>query len=80
MAPLFILMLTLLGIRFPIAWMLQGQYHADAIWWSFPVSSALAAVLAMVYYKYGGWRTTTMLQSIERPGVRPAAEVVEDQV
>jgi putative MATE family efflux protein len=80
MAPLFILILTLLGIRFPIAWMLQGQYQADAIWWSFPISSALAAVLAMAYYKYGGWRSTTMLQTIERSEARPSAGVVEDQV
>jgi len=80
MAPLLILVLTLLGIRFPIAWMLQGQMHADAIWWSFGVSSALAAVLAMVYYKYGGWRTTTMLQTIERSEAQPAVGVVEDQV
>jgi Na+-driven multidrug efflux pump len=77
---LLILMVTLLGIRFPIAWILQSQLHADAIWWSFGVSSALAAVLAMVYYKYGRWRTTTMLQKIERTEVQPAAGVVEDQV
>jgi putative MATE family efflux protein len=68
MAPLFILTLTLLVVRFPLAEMLIGRYQIDAIWWSFPTSSALAAVLAVLYYKYGGWRTARMAGG-PRPGV-----------
>ena len=71
-APLLILTFTLLVIRFPAAATLQGRFHADAIWWSFPVSSALSAVMAILYYKYGGWRTERMLKEIE-----PAAAVAE---
>jgi Na+-driven multidrug efflux pump len=67
MMPLLILTVTLLLVRFPVAAMLQGRFGADAIWWSFPVSSALAAVLAVIYYKYGGWRTARMLEGIEAP-------------
>jgi len=32
----------------------------DAVWWSFPVSSALAAALAVLYYRYGDWRHARM--------------------
>jgi hypothetical protein len=28
--------------------------RANAVWWSFPISSAVAATLAVMYYKYGG--------------------------
>jgi putative MATE family efflux protein len=60
-APLLILMLSLLGIRFPLALALLGRWQADAIWWSFPISSLVAIALAMLYYKFGGWREVRMI-------------------
>jgi Na+-driven multidrug efflux pump len=30
------------------------------VWWSFPLSSAFATILAVLYYKYGGWRSARM--------------------
>jgi putative MATE family efflux protein len=69
--PLVILTLTLLLIRFPVAAMLQGRFGADAIWWSFPVSSGVSAVLAVVYYKFGGWRKARMLAGIGAPAGAP---------
>jgi len=58
--PLIILSLSLLGIRFPVALGLIDEWQADAIWWSFPISSIVAAVLSVAYYKWGGWRTSRM--------------------
>ena len=52
---------SLLLVRFPLADVLLPRYHADAIWWSFPISSALAALLAGIYYRVGSWRTARML-------------------
>ena len=60
MAPLFILTIALLVVRFPLADALIGRFQVDAVWWSFPISSALAACLAVLYYKYGGWRSARM--------------------
>ncbi len=60
MAPLFILTIALLAVRFPVAEALLGRYRVDAVWWSFPVSSLLAAVLAVLYYRYGDWRHARM--------------------
>ncbi len=59
-APLLILTLALLAVRFPFAEALLGRYQVDAVWWSFPVSSLLAAVLAVLYYRYGDWRHAHM--------------------
>jgi putative MATE family efflux protein len=59
-APLIVLTVALLGVRFPFAVALLPRYQVDAIWWSFPVSSALAAVLALLYYRYGDWRHASM--------------------
>ena len=75
MAPLMILTFTLLLIRFPAAEFLQSRYQADAIWWSFPISSALAAALALLYYRYGSWRTESLLREIGgRPAPAPVSE------
>jgi len=59
-APLVILTIALLVVRFPFAEALLGRYHIDAVWWSFPVSSLLAAALAVLYYRYGDWRHAHM--------------------
>jgi len=61
MAPLIILLITLLGLRFPLAMLLLDRLHADAIWWSFPISSLIAVLLTMAYYKFGGWRQMRMI-------------------
>jgi putative MATE family efflux protein len=60
MAPLVILTISLLVVRFPLAQLFLAHYHADAIWWSFPVSATLSATLAFLYYRYGGWRQAHM--------------------
>ncbi|UXX78567.1 MATE family efflux transporter [Reichenbachiella carrageenanivorans] len=45
-------------IRFPVAFMLSNKTPLDyeGIWWAFPVSNALAAVVAFAYYKTGSWK------------------------
>jgi Na+-driven multidrug efflux pump len=71
-APLLILVFSLLGVRFPLAFLLLDRYHADAIWWSFPLSSAVAVTLAMAYYKFGGWRQARMMAMPHGSGAAPA--------
>jgi len=76
MMPLAILTFTLLLIRFPVAAIMQSRYGADAVWWSFPVSSAISAVLAVIYYKFGGWRKARMLAGLAAPTGAPAGAPV----
>jgi putative MATE family efflux protein len=62
MAPLIILTIAMLVVRFPFAEALLPRYQVDAVWWSFPLSSALAAALALLYYRYGDWRQAHMAE------------------
>jgi putative MATE family efflux protein len=64
MAPFVILAVSLLVVRFPLAQVFLERYRADAIWWSFPVSSVLSAILAALYYRYGGWRQAHMMSAV----------------
>lgn len=56
MPPLLILCVALLLVRLPFAWALRDRLGPDAVWWSFAVGSAVSAVLAILYYRFGGWR------------------------
>ena len=60
MAPLITLTISLLVVRIPLAEAFTDRWGASSIWWSFPLSSAVAALLAVLYYKYGGWRSAHM--------------------
>jgi putative MATE family efflux protein len=58
--PLVILVVSLWGIRMPFAIALLDRWHADAIWWSFPVGSLVSMLLSMGYYRFGPWRSARM--------------------
>jgi putative MATE family efflux protein len=60
MAPLITLTVSLLVVRIPLAEAFTDRWGVSSIWWSFPLSSAVAALLAVLYYKYGGWRSAHM--------------------
>jgi putative MATE family efflux protein len=60
MAPFATLTVTLLVIRIPLAEYLSSHVGARAVWWAFPAGSGLSASVAVLYYKYGGWRSARM--------------------
>jgi putative MATE family efflux protein len=59
-APLIILAIGLLPVRFGYIFATYGWLGADAIWTSFPVTSLINVALAVLYYLYGGWRKARM--------------------
>lgn len=70
--PLIILGIALWGIRIPFAKLLQPTLGADAIWWSFPVSAVCAMLMSLAYYKWGHWRSASMLVGVHETGATPA--------
>jgi putative MATE family efflux protein len=59
-APLIILAIGLVPVRFGYIFATYGWLGADAIWTSFPVTSLINVALAVLYYLYGGWRKARM--------------------
>ncbi|WP_417600693.1 MATE family efflux transporter [Owenweeksia hongkongensis] len=45
-------------VRFPVAWMLSEKttFSYEGIWWAFPASNLLAAIVAFAYFKSGSWK------------------------
>lgn len=55
-APLAITTTSLLVARYSIAELSLGVFGANAIWWSYPISTTLAAILAALYYRLTDWQ------------------------
>ena len=66
--PLFAMIISLWGVRIPMAHFLEPRWGADAIWASFPVGSSMTLILAGGYFLWGGWRKARMLD------LRPSAD------
>jgi putative MATE family efflux protein len=67
--PLVILAIGLVPVRFGWIFATYPALGADAIWWSFPVSSFVNVSLAVAFYFHGGWKKAKM-----RIGDRPDDE------
>ncbi|MBV6883392.1 MATE family efflux transporter [Xanthomonas euvesicatoria] len=74
--PLLILAFSLWGVRVPLANALLPHLGADAVWWSFPISSACSMLLSLAYYRWGGWRKARMLTAPTHPSELAAAAEV----
>ena len=71
--PLIMLVVSLWLIRVPFAYWMLDRWQADAIWWSFPLSSMMSVTLSVLYYRFGNWRKARMGLATARPA--PAAGV-----
>lgn len=75
-APLFILIMSVLVGRVGFAAALLPRYGTDVLWWSFPLGSAISLSLAIVYYRFGKWRSPSMMRAI--PDTETAEAVLPD--
>ena len=66
MAPLFILIISGVFVRFAVGFGLHDAYGADAIWWAFIATGVTSFILSLAYYWHGGWKKKSLL------GSRPA--------
>lgn len=65
--PLLGMIISLWIVRAPFASYMQPYLGAEAVWWSFPLGSMTSLVLALAYYRWGGWRAVRLLDSVRRP-------------
>jgi hypothetical protein len=62
--PLLAMIISLWGVRVPMALLLEPHWGPDAIWYAFPAGSSMTLLLAGSYYFYNGplgWRRARML-------------------
>ena len=57
-ASMLISILSLWVVRFPLAYVLSNNttLSYEGIWWAFPLSNLIAAIVAFIYFKMGYWK------------------------
>lgn len=66
MAPLIILIVSVLLVRTTFAYMARDYMGQEALWWSFPAGFIASVILSVAYYRFGKWRTMHMIEE-DRP-------------
>jgi Na+-driven multidrug efflux pump len=69
--PLIILTLSIVLVRLPFAWLLEPDWGAEAVWWSFAFGSGVALILSTAYYRLGRWKKAHMLEGRPAGGEPP---------
>ena len=67
LAPMLIFAVSMWAFRVPFARVLQPVLGEAAIWWSFPFGSVCAALMALAYYRWGGWRRRPLMLAGAQP-------------
>ena len=70
LVPLLSLIVAMYPVRIGFALAALPRIGADALWWGFPLGSAANLVIAVIYYRQGGWRRGAL-------AVPPGAEAHE---
>lgn len=55
-APLAAMFIALYPARLGFYQLTYPALGSEAVWWSYPFGSVIAALLAMAFYRWGGWR------------------------
>lgn len=73
-APLLILVCSMFLGRLGFAWAMLPRWGTDALWWSFPIGSAVSLTLAVAYYNYGNWRGKALIAQVAEEEAAESAQ------
>ncbi|MFZ6735828.1 MATE family efflux transporter [Undibacterium sp. Ji42W] len=69
-------------IQFPLAYVLSKhtQLHAHGLWWSFPVTNILVALIAICWFARGSWKTTRLTEDDRQTALVSQETIIEDGI
>ncbi len=68
--------------QFPLAFILSRhtELHAVGLWWSFPITNILGALVAVAWFAHGGWKHTRITEESREAITVEEATVAEDRM
>ncbi|MGZ3362574.1 MAG: MATE family efflux transporter [Xanthobacteraceae bacterium] len=77
LAAMVIALVSQFVLQFPLAYILSRHtsLQAAGLWWSFPLTTVLVAVVSVGWFAQGGWKTTVLTEES-----RQIAEVAEETI
>ncbi|MFZ6655598.1 MATE family efflux transporter [Undibacterium sp. TJN19] len=69
-------------IQFPLAYVLSKhtQLHAHGLWWSFPVTNIVVALIAICWFARGSWKTTRLTDDDRQTALVSQETIIEDGI
>ena len=67
-------------IQFPVAYVLSKHtaLQADGLWWSFPVTNILVALVSLGWFAHGSWKDKRLTEE-DREAAKVADEVIIEE-
>ena len=80
LATMVIALVSQFMLQFPLAYILSKHtsLHAEGLWWSFPVTTILVALVSLGWFAQGGWKKTVLTEE-DRQVVRVAEETITEE-
>jgi Na+-driven multidrug efflux pump len=77
LAAMVIALVSQFMLQFPLAYILSKHtaLQAGGIWWSFPVTTIVVALVSLGWFAQGGWKTTVLTEE-----ARQVAQVAEETI
>jgi MATE family, multidrug efflux pump len=69
-------------IQFPLAYVLSKHTTllAHGLWWSFPVTNVLVAIVAICWFARGSWKTTRLTEEGELTNKIAQETIIEEGI
>ncbi len=67
-------------IQFPLAYILSKHtvLHATGLWWSFPVTNGLVALVSIIWFAQGHWKKTRLTEDDQETGIVTDQVIIEE--
>jgi putative MATE family efflux protein len=77
LAAMVIALVSQFMLQFPLAYILSKHtaLQASGLWWSFPITTIIVALVSVCWFAQGGWKTTVLTQES-----RQIAQVAEETI
>jgi putative MATE family efflux protein len=69
-------------LQFPLAYVLSKHtiLAAEGLWWSFPVTNVVVAIVAVAWFSRGSWKTTRLTEDAAQTALVAQETLVEDTI
>jgi putative MATE family efflux protein len=77
LAAMVIALVSQFVLQFPLAYILSKHtsLQASGLWWSFPITTIMVAIVSLCWFAQGGWKATVLTEES-----RQIAEVAEEMI
>jgi putative MATE family efflux protein len=80
LAAMVIALVSQFMLQFPLAYILSKHttLQANGLWWSFPITTVLVALVSAAWFAQGGWKRTVLTEE-DRQVVKVAEETIAEE-